>query len=64
MNDDSFQRWLETSRQMRLERICHPDLNKIPFIRVSNERYAKEATFEDRLTLEDHRLLKEMGILL
>jgi hypothetical protein len=62
MNDDSFQRWLETSRQMRLRRTSHPDLNKTPFIRVSNDRFAREATFEDRLTLEDRQFLKEMGI--
>jgi len=64
MNDDSFQRWLESSRQMRLQRTSHADLNKTPFLRVSNDRYAREATFEDRLTLEDRQLLKEMGILL
>lgn len=64
MNDDSFKRWLETSRQMRLERTGHLDSSKTPFIRVSNDRYARAATFEDRLTLEDRQLLKEMGILL
>jgi hypothetical protein len=63
MNDDSFQRWLNTSRRRRLERTDYPDLNKTPLIRVSNDRYAKEATFEDRLTLEDRQLLKDMGIL-
>lgn len=63
MNED-FQRWLETSRQRKLERTGHSELSKIPFIRVSNDRYAKEATFEDRLTLADRQWLKEMGILL
>ena len=31
-------------------------------LRVSNERYAKDATFEERLSPEDKRLLKGMGI--
>lgn len=49
---------------MRLERTGHLDSSKTPFIRVSNDRYARAATFEDRLTLKDRQLLKEMGILL
>jgi hypothetical protein len=31
-------------------------------LRVSNERYAQDATFEQRLSPEDKRLLKDMGI--
>jgi hypothetical protein len=31
-------------------------------LRVSNERYAKDATFEQRLSFEDKGLLKDMGI--
>ena len=31
-------------------------------LHVSNERYAKDATFEQRLSPEDRRLLKDMGI--
>ena len=61
---DDFQRWLERARQMRPESTGPSDLNGIPFIRVSNDRYAREATFEDRLTFEDRQLLKDMGILL
>ena len=34
----------------------------VPGIRVSNDRYAKDATFEEMLTAEDRRMLKEMGI--
>jgi hypothetical protein len=30
--------------------------------RLSNERHAKDATFEERLSFEDKRLLKDMGI--
>jgi hypothetical protein len=61
---DDFQRWLETSWRMKLEGTGHSDVNKIPFIPVRDDRYAREATFEDRLTLEDRQLLKDMGILL
>lgn len=31
-------------------------------LRVSNERYAKDASFEQRLSPADKRLLKDMGI--
>jgi hypothetical protein len=31
-------------------------------LRVNNERYAKDATFEQRLSFKDKRLLKDMGI--
>jgi hypothetical protein len=33
-----------------------------PCLRVSNERYAKDATFEQRLSIEDKQFLHEMGI--
>jgi len=36
----------------------------VPCIRISNERYAKDATFGDRLTLEDKQMLRELGITL
>jgi hypothetical protein len=33
-----------------------------PCIRVSNERYAKDATFEERLSIEDKQMLRAMGV--
>jgi hypothetical protein len=33
-----------------------------PCIRISNNRYAKDATFEEQLTAEDKVMLKEMGV--
>jgi hypothetical protein len=62
MNDDSFQRWLESSRQIRADIARDSHLRRVPFIAVRNDRSARELTLEDRLTLSDRQLLKDMGI--
>jgi hypothetical protein len=40
------------------------DVQNVPYTRISNDRCAKNATLEDRLTLADRQMLHEMGILL
>jgi hypothetical protein len=52
MNKDDYQKWVEACRK----RANQPDF--------SNDRDARAATLEERLTLADQQLLHEMGILL
>lgn len=57
--DELYQRWVETQRQQAKQRdVCRDKA----YIRVSNGRYAKDATFEEQLSEEDRNLLQEMGI--
>jgi hypothetical protein len=63
MTEDEYQKWIDGSRRRASQRKDR-DIQNIPCIRVSNDRYAKDATLEDRLSLEDRQMLREMGILL
>ena len=57
--DELYQRWVETLRQQSKQRdVCGDKA----CIRVNNGRYAKDATFEEQLSEEDRKLLREMGI--
>lgn len=60
MNQNDYQKWVEAVRQSQIERERID--RKVRCIRVSNDRYAKNATFDDRLTEDDRPLVKEMGI--
>lgn len=62
MNKDDYQKWVEACRKRANQSDFNNDIQHIPYVRVSNDRYAKAATFEERLTLADRRLLREMGI--
>lgn len=62
MNQNDYQRWAEVVRQWQRERERMEP--KVRCLRVSNHRYAKAATFEERRTEDDRLLLKEMGIAL
>jgi len=62
MNHNDYQKWAEVVRQWQLER--ERILQKVPCIPVRSERYAKDTTFEDRLTIEDRFLVKEMALIL
>jgi len=65
MTDDDYQKWVEASRRRRTsQHQGRCDMQNVTCIRVSNDRYAKDATFEDRLSLEDKQMLSDMGILL
>ena len=55
--ENDYQRWLDFARR-------RAGTQNSAFLRISNQRYAKEATFEERLTLDDKQLLKQMGITL
>jgi hypothetical protein len=57
--DELYQRWMETLRQQSKQRDACSDK---ACIRVNNGRYAKDATFEEQLSEEDRKLLREMGI--
>jgi len=57
--DELYQRWVETLRQRAKQTdVCGDKA----CIRVNNGRYAKDATFEEQLSEEDRKLLREMGI--
>lgn len=60
--ESDYQKWLEFAR--REAGGCNLHGQNSPCVRISNHRYAKDATLEDRLTLEDKQLLKQMGITL
>lgn len=64
MNKDDYQKWVEACRKRANQPEFRDDIQNIPYVRVSNDRYARNATFEERLTLADRQLLREMGILL
>ena len=58
--DDSYKKVQALRRALQSQNFnCDP--NRLS-LRLSNERYAKDATFEQRLSREDRRLLKDMGI--
>jgi hypothetical protein len=60
--ESDYLRWLEFARRNTGD--CNGCAENPPCIRISNQRYAQDATREDRLTLEDKEMLKEMGIAL
>jgi hypothetical protein len=57
--DELYQRWVETLREQARQRDACADK---ACIRVNNGRYAKDATFDEQLSEEDRKLLREMGI--
>jgi hypothetical protein len=58
--NDSYKKAEALRRALELQNFnCTP--NRLG-LRVSNERNAKDATFEQRLSPADKRLLKDMGI--
>ena len=58
--EDDYKKWMDFV--MRSAGKKKPSGEDAPCIRISNERYAKHATFEDRLTFDDRQFLKEIGI--
>jgi hypothetical protein len=64
MNKDDYQKWVEACRKRANQPEFSSDFQNIPHVRVSNDRYARAATFRERLTLAGRQLLREMGILL
>jgi hypothetical protein len=62
MNKDEYQKWVEACRKRANQPDFGNGIQNIPYVRVSNDCYAKAATFEERLTLADRQLLREMGI--
>ena len=57
--NDSYKKAEALRRAPELQINCAPNWLGLP---ASNERYAKDAIFEQRLSREDKRLLKDMGI--
>jgi hypothetical protein len=57
--NDSYKKAEALRRALELQINCAPNRLGLP---ASNERSAKDAIFEQRLSREDKRLLKDMGI--
>ena len=58
--NDSYKKAEALRRALELQNFnCAPNMLGLG---VSNERHGKDATFEQRLSPEDKRLLKDMGI--
>jgi hypothetical protein len=62
-SEEQFRKWMDFARKNAYQRNLD-EPREAPCVRISNGRYAKNATFEDRLTLEDRELLQKMGIAL
>lgn len=62
--EDDYQKWVNFAKRTASGSNIFADTSETPCVRISNDRYAKDATFEERLTLEDRLLLKDMGITL
>jgi len=62
--EEEFNRWFEHAQKRALAREYGAEVAEEPCIRASNERYAKGATFEQRLTAEDREMLAGVGIAL
>ena len=61
MNKDDSYKKVEALRKALQPQNFNCDPNKLS-LRVSNERYAKDTAFDQQLSREDKRLLKNMGI--
>ena len=64
MSKSDFQKWLEDAKRKAIPKEDSTDMPDIPGFRISNNRYAKDASLEDRLTREDRQMLTDMGVLL
>ncbi len=62
MDKDGYEKWINSGRRRPFDR-DNKEVPRAPYLRVSNERYAMNLTFEERLTYEDRQMLKDMGIL-
>jgi len=62
MNDNDFLRWRNMDWMGPRKRPTSDNASEIPFIRVSDDRYSRTASFEDRLTFEDKLFLESVGI--
>lgn len=62
MSESDFQRWMNAAKQKALHRQDCGGLYDTPCIRVSNDRYAQNCSFEDRLSSDDKQMLHDMGI--
>jgi len=63
MNDNDFLKWRNLNGLGPRKRRPAPDnAPDVPFIRFSNDRFPRTASFEDRLTFEDKLFLESVGI--
>ncbi|MGB9515527.1 MAG: hypothetical protein WBU20_27845 [Candidatus Acidiferrum sp.] len=62
MKEDDFQKWIDACTRGANQGKNRCDGQAVTCIRVSNARYAKDATLEDRLSPEDRQMLSDMGI--
>jgi hypothetical protein len=60
MTEDEYQRWVEEMMITTMARRTCPDILDVPSEPITNAH--DHAALEERLTGEDRRMLREMGI--
>ena len=60
MSDQNHKNMIDGRMQNSIDAGDHGEDQQ--YIRISNERYAKDSTLDDRLSLEDRQMLSDMGI--
>jgi hypothetical protein len=64
MNEDNSNSLPRPSVPPGIEPETGSSLPAEPYLRISNERYAKDSALDDRLSFDDLQMLSDMGILL
>jgi|HubBroStandDraft_2_1064218.scaffolds.fasta_scaffold03589_8 hypothetical protein len=64
MKEDDFDSLPGPSVPPGIEPEAGSSLPAEPYLRISNERYAKDSVLDDRLSSDDLQMLSDMGVLL
>jgi hypothetical protein len=64
MNENNFDRLPGPSLPRGNDSEACSNLPAEAYLRISNERYAKDSVLDDRLSFDDLQMLSDMGILL
>lgn len=62
MSDKNYKNMIDGAIQNSIDAGDHDEVGGQQYIRISNERYAKDSALDDRLSLEDRQMLRDMGI--
>jgi hypothetical protein len=62
MSDENYKNIVDGPMQNWIDAGDPAEVGGQQYIRISNERYAKDSTLDDRLSLEDRQMLSDMGI--
>lgn len=62
MSDKNYKNMVDGVMQNSNDAGDHHEAGGQEYIRISNERYAKDSALDDRLSIEDRQMLSDMGI--